>query len=198
MSINIGSREFSSTLARLLASQEGMNTAMSLQGDDALTLVDILDQVGRLDDNQNASLIPRVGFRGSKYGSRPPEKVCSYPPKSLWFTNHPSTFLHTLGEYLQGGGHWIRIWRLRGCLERASQRESCVHQGVPRLYGREPVKNQTGMWLVILRVNAPLRVAAAFVSRNRHLEAILPPEYSACTRCLPEVIPTVCHRRMDG
>ena len=32
----------------MLASQEGMNTAMSLQGDDALTLVDILDQVSRL------------------------------------------------------------------------------------------------------------------------------------------------------
>jgi hypothetical protein len=32
----------------MLASQEGMNIAMSLQGDDALTLVDVLDQVSRL------------------------------------------------------------------------------------------------------------------------------------------------------
>ena len=31
----------------MLESQEGVNTAMSLQGDDALTLVDILDQVNR-------------------------------------------------------------------------------------------------------------------------------------------------------
>jgi len=31
----------------MLATQEGMNTAMSLQGDDALTLVDTLDQVSK-------------------------------------------------------------------------------------------------------------------------------------------------------
>ena len=48
MSINIGSNEFSNTLTKMLASQEGMNAAMALQGDDALTLVDILDQVGGL------------------------------------------------------------------------------------------------------------------------------------------------------
>ena len=35
-------------LTKVLASQEGMNGAMSLQGDDALALVDILDQVSRL------------------------------------------------------------------------------------------------------------------------------------------------------
>lgn len=46
MSINIRSREFPNILTQMLASQEGVNTAMSLQGDDALTLVDILDQVG--------------------------------------------------------------------------------------------------------------------------------------------------------
>ena len=44
-SIDTESREFSSRLSKMLASQEGVNTAMSLQGDDALTLVDILDQV---------------------------------------------------------------------------------------------------------------------------------------------------------
>ena len=32
----------------MLASQEGVNTAMSLQGQDALTLIDILDQVSTL------------------------------------------------------------------------------------------------------------------------------------------------------
>ena len=49
MSIDLKSREFLNTLATMLASQEGMNTAISLQGDDAVILVDILDQVsGRL------------------------------------------------------------------------------------------------------------------------------------------------------
>ena len=47
MSINVRSREFPDLLTKMLASQEGVNTAMSLQGDDALTLVNILDQVSR-------------------------------------------------------------------------------------------------------------------------------------------------------
>ena len=47
MSINTRSGEFQNTLTKMLASQEGVNTAMSLQGDDAVTLVDILDQVSR-------------------------------------------------------------------------------------------------------------------------------------------------------
>jgi len=41
------SKEFPNALTELLASQEGVNAAMSLQGDDALTLVDVLDQVSR-------------------------------------------------------------------------------------------------------------------------------------------------------
>ena len=45
MSVNIRSREFPNALTKMLASQEGVNTALSLQGEDALTLVDILDQV---------------------------------------------------------------------------------------------------------------------------------------------------------
>ena len=48
LSINIRSREFSNILTKMLASPEGVNTAMSLQGDDALTLVDILDRVSKL------------------------------------------------------------------------------------------------------------------------------------------------------
>ena len=47
MSIGIRPREFPNALTTMLASQEGMNTAVSLQGDDVLALVDILDQVGR-------------------------------------------------------------------------------------------------------------------------------------------------------
>jgi len=69
MSINIRSREFPNTLTQMLASQEGINTAMSLQGDDAQTLVDILDQVSRLMIIGNHHLITCAGFRGSKYGS---------------------------------------------------------------------------------------------------------------------------------
>ena len=63
MSINIRSREFPNTLTKMLASQEGMNTAMSLQGDDAMTLVEILDQVSRpMTFGASYSLIPRQAF----------------------------------------------------------------------------------------------------------------------------------------
>ena len=48
MSVNISFNEFSNTLTKMLASQEDIDAAMSLQGDDALTLVDILDRVGSL------------------------------------------------------------------------------------------------------------------------------------------------------
>jgi hypothetical protein len=45
---NIRSREFPNVLAKMLASRENVNVntaAMSLQGDDVMTLVEILDQV---------------------------------------------------------------------------------------------------------------------------------------------------------
>ena len=45
MPVNRRSREFPNASTK--ASQEGGNTALSLQGEDALTLVDILDQVSR-------------------------------------------------------------------------------------------------------------------------------------------------------
>ena len=45
--VDIKSREFTETLAKMLSSQDDVNAAMSLQSDDALTLVDILDQVSR-------------------------------------------------------------------------------------------------------------------------------------------------------
>ena len=45
MSIDTRSREFPNALTKMLASQESVNTALSFQGEDALTLVDILDQV---------------------------------------------------------------------------------------------------------------------------------------------------------
>ena len=47
MSINTRLRGFPNTLTKMLASQEGTNTAMSLQGDDAMTLVDVLDHVSK-------------------------------------------------------------------------------------------------------------------------------------------------------
>ena len=54
----------------MLASQEGMNTAMSLQGDDAVTLVDILDQVsGPTRTIGTSRLIPFTGIRSSEYAA---------------------------------------------------------------------------------------------------------------------------------
>ena len=47
-SIDTGSREFTNVLTKTLASQEDVNTVMSLRGEDALTIVDILDKVSRL------------------------------------------------------------------------------------------------------------------------------------------------------
>ena len=63
-------RKFLNTLTKMPASQKGMNTAMLPQGDDALALVDILDQVSRQMSmiSRTSRLIPRVGFRGSEYG----------------------------------------------------------------------------------------------------------------------------------
>ena len=87
----------------MLASQEGMNTAMSLQGDDAVTLADVLDQVSRLTGIIGAPrLIPFTGIRSSEYPARPPEEERSDPPGGLRFTGRPTTFLHNLGEYLKG------------------------------------------------------------------------------------------------
>jgi hypothetical protein len=62
MSISVRSREFPNTLTKMLASQEGMNTAMSMQGDDALALVEILDQVSRPWIVGAPQLIPAQAF----------------------------------------------------------------------------------------------------------------------------------------
>ena len=43
--VDIRSGELTGTLAKMLSSQEGVDTAMSLQGEDALSLIDILDHV---------------------------------------------------------------------------------------------------------------------------------------------------------
>jgi len=61
-SVNIRSREFQNSLTKVLASQEGMNAVMSLQGDDALALVDILDQVSRPRITGASRLIRHTGF----------------------------------------------------------------------------------------------------------------------------------------
>lgn len=47
MAVDVRSKKFPNALARILAFQEDANTAMPMQGDDALNLVDILDQVSR-------------------------------------------------------------------------------------------------------------------------------------------------------
>ena len=69
MTLNIRSREFPDTLTKMLASQENVNTALSLQDEDALTLVNILDldQVSRLMRIGALHLIAPTGFRGTEY-----------------------------------------------------------------------------------------------------------------------------------
>ena len=68
-STNVRSGESPSTLTGVLASQEGVNTAMSLQGGDALALADILDQVGGSSAMiREFRLILQTGFRGSEHG----------------------------------------------------------------------------------------------------------------------------------
>ena len=62
-SIDVRSSEFTETLAKILSSQEDVNTAISLEGDDALTFVDILDQVS---------------------GRRTTAESCLTPPHRLW------------------------------------------------------------------------------------------------------------------
>ena len=157
MSINIRSREFPNTLTTMLASPEGMNTAMSLQGDDAVTLVDILDQVsGPTRTIGTSRLTPFTGIRGSEYAARPPEEECSDSPESLRFTGHLTAFLHTLGEHLKGGRHRICFRRIHRCLERPPQWESRVHKSIPSLHRREPVQNQTGLQQVIFTCYARL------------------------------------------
>ena len=69
MSINTRSREFPNTLTTMIGSQEGMNTAMSLQGDDALILVDTFDQVGRPMMIGAPRFTPFTGIRGSEYAA---------------------------------------------------------------------------------------------------------------------------------
>jgi anaerobic glycerol-3-phosphate dehydrogenase len=71
MSIGARSREFPNTLTKMLASQEGMNTAVSSQGDDALTFVDILDRAGKPPETKRAQEIvdalDSVRQSGNKY-----------------------------------------------------------------------------------------------------------------------------------
>jgi len=64
MSINIGSREFPNSLTEMLASQEGTETTISLQDDDASTLVEILDHVSRpkVDIWSIPFIVPRQAF----------------------------------------------------------------------------------------------------------------------------------------
>jgi len=56
--INVRSSEFTETLAEVLSSQEGVNAAISLEDDDALAFVGILDQVSRRRTTAASCLIP--------------------------------------------------------------------------------------------------------------------------------------------
>ena len=61
-SINVRSRGVPNTLIKMLSSQEGVNTAMLLQDDDASALVDILDQVSGPRIIRAHRLTPRTGL----------------------------------------------------------------------------------------------------------------------------------------
>ena len=63
-SVDPKSKEFPEALVKMLSSKEAVNTAMSLRGDDFLTLVDILDHVSRPVIIAVSCLIPHTGFRG--------------------------------------------------------------------------------------------------------------------------------------
>lgn len=102
-SIDVRSSEFAETLAKILSSQEDVNTAISLEGDDALTFVDILDQVSGRRTTAASCLTPRTGFGIPGHGPWPPDKTLSHPSESLWFTGHPPTFFYTLEQHSEGG-----------------------------------------------------------------------------------------------
>jgi hypothetical protein len=64
----MGSREFTNTLTKMLVSQEGTNTVTSLQGDDALALVNVLDQVSKPPEVQEiVDMLYFVHQFGNKY-----------------------------------------------------------------------------------------------------------------------------------
>jgi hypothetical protein len=71
MSIGMTSRKYPNTFTRMLTSREGMNTAMSSQDDDALTLVDILDQASKPQEAKKAreivDMLDLVRQSGNKY-----------------------------------------------------------------------------------------------------------------------------------
>jgi len=56
-------------LPKVLASQTGLDVAMSLQGDDALTLVDILDRVSGLRIIGGHCSTPYPGTPGPEHGA---------------------------------------------------------------------------------------------------------------------------------
>ena len=135
MSINVRSREFPNTLTKMLASQQRTSAAALPQDDGASTLVEILDKVSRLINIRSIPFTdPPAGLRGSEYGTRNAKEECSTSREDLWLTDHPTTFFHTLGQHLEGGQHPIHFWRVRGCLERSSQWETCANHGTSHLH----------------------------------------------------------------
>ena len=73
MPINTGSRMFPNALTKVLAPQEGMNTVMSMQDDDTLTLVDILDQSSKPPEAKHAQDIVDMLDLVRWFGNNRPE-----------------------------------------------------------------------------------------------------------------------------
>ena len=87
----------------MLTLQEGVNIAMSLQGDDALTLIDILDQVSRPIIIGAPSLIQLHRLsRLRTWGLTSGESAFATFGESV-VCRLPYRFLRGLGEHLEGG-----------------------------------------------------------------------------------------------
>ena len=129
---------------------------MSLQVDDALTLVDILDQVSRPMIVGAYRPMPHTGSRESEHGARPPEKEHSHPPEGLLLMERPTQFLYTLGEHLKGGQHRSHFRTVRRCLEGFLQREPRVCEDFPHSSSPGVVRNQAGSSPALYILTGPL------------------------------------------
>jgi len=66
-SINIGSREFPNALAKMLASRAGVDATVTLQGDDTLTLVDVLGRGSKQDAQEIVDMLDLVRQLENEY-----------------------------------------------------------------------------------------------------------------------------------
>ena len=193
MSIGIRPREFPNALTTMLASQEGMNTAVSLQGDDVLALVDILDQVGReiiigapFDHIGQAFEAPNMQIDLRRKSVRTLRRVCGSQtilPRSCILSENISKE----GDTPFASGGFTDVWKGRHNGNRV-----CI-KTLPAYTAENPSKIKQVRSSGFMRSVRLSRLAVAFVPRNRDLEAPLSPERPARAGCLPEIVPIMHH-----